>query len=54
MAEKSQRPFYPGQPVPAEFFVGRRAQLEHILKRGVGQVARGKPIAMFVQGEYVS
>jgi hypothetical protein len=49
---KGKSPFYPGQPVPAELFVGRAAQIDRILTRGAGQVAVGKPVAMFVQGEY--
>jgi len=49
---KGRSPFSPGQPVAAELFCGRGEQLERILTRGVGQVAAGKPIAMFVQGEY--
>lgn len=49
---KGRSPFYPGQPVPVEFFVGRAEQISHIMQRGVGQVAAGKPVAMFVQGEY--
>ena len=49
---KNKSPFYPGQPVPVEFFAGRAVQIERILTRGVGQVAAGKPIAMFIQGEY--
>jgi DNA-binding NtrC family response regulator len=51
-APKGRSPFYPGQPVPGELFVGRAAQIEHIMTRGVGQVAAGKPVAIFVQGEY--
>ena len=50
--DKGQSPFYPGQPVPVELFVGRQDQLDRIIKRGVGQVERGKPISIFVQGEY--
>jgi len=50
--DKGQSPFYPGQPVPVELFVGRQEQLDRIIKRGVGQVERGKPISIFVQGEY--
>jgi len=50
--EKGKSPFHPGQPVPAELFVGRREQIERILQRGASQVAAGKPIAIFVQGEY--
>ena len=49
---KGQSPFYPGQPVPVELFVGRQAQINRILQRGVGQVKAGKPVAVFVQGEY--
>lgn len=50
--QKGKSPFYPGQPVPVELFVGRRDQLERMLTRGAAQVAGGKPVAMFVQGEY--
>jgi hypothetical protein len=50
--DKGQSPFYPGQPVPVELFVGRQGQLDRIIKRGVGQVERGKPISIYVQGEY--
>jgi len=49
---KGRSPFYPDQPVPVDLFRGRREQIEHILKRGVGQVAAGKPVTMFVEGEY--
>lgn len=49
---KGKSPFYPGQPVPIELFVGRSAQIERVLTRGAGQVAEGKPTAVFIQGEY--
>jgi len=49
---KGKSPFYPGQPVPVDLFVGRREQIERIMTRGVGQVSAGKPVAVFVQGEY--
>ncbi len=49
---KGRSPFYPGQPVPVELFAGRTAQIERIMTRGVGQVSSGKPVAIFVQGEY--
>jgi hypothetical protein len=49
---KSGSPFYPGQPVPVELFAGRAEQIDRIMTRGAGQVAGGKPIAMFIQGEY--
>ncbi len=50
--QKGKSPFYPGQPVPAELFVGRARQIRHLLERGAAQVRSGKPIAAFVQGEY--
>jgi len=49
---KGNSPFHPGQPVPLDLFVGRVAELQHIMVRGAGQVTRGKPIAIFVEGEY--
>ena len=49
---KGRSPFFPDQPVPANLFVGRAAQIEHIMIRGVGQVAAGKPVYMFLEGEY--
>ena len=49
---KGKSPFYPGQPVPVNLFVGRSAQIDRIMNRGVGQVSEGKPVAMYVQGEY--
>ena len=49
---KGKSPFYPGQPVPVELFVGRAKQIDRIMNRAVAQVSAGKPIAVFVQGEY--
>ncbi|MBI4665968.1 MAG: ATP-binding protein [Nitrospinae bacterium] len=49
---KGKSPFYPDQPVPADLFVGRAEQIQRIMERGVGQVKLGKPVAMFVEGEY--
>jgi len=49
---KGKSPFYPGQPVPVDLFVGRAAQIERIITRGVEQVAAGKPVAIYIQGEY--
>jgi hypothetical protein len=49
---KGRSPFYPGQPVPVELFVGRREQINRILERGAGQVSLGKQVAIFVEGEY--
>jgi len=48
---KSKSPFYPGQPVPVELFVGRVKEIDRI-RRAMGQVAAGKPQAVFVTGEY--
>ncbi len=50
--EKGRSPFYPGQPVPRELFTGRTAEINRLITRGVGQVATGKPISIFIQGEY--
>jgi len=49
---KGKSPFYPGQPVPVELFVGREPLIERIMTRGVGQVTAGKPVAFYIQGEY--
>jgi len=51
-ATKSRSPFFPGQPVPVEFFVGRAKQADRLLRRGAQQVAAGKPTAFFVEGDY--
>lgn len=44
-------PFYPGQPVPIEFFIGRTDEIERIV-RSLKQVELGKPQAIFLTGEY--
>lgn len=49
---KNNSPFYPNHPVPSELFVGREEQINKIKQRGIGQVAAGKPITMFLEGEY--
>ena len=49
---KGKSPFYPGQPVPIELFAGRKEEIERIMTRGAAQVVQGKPISIFVQGEY--
>lgn len=51
LESKGQSPFYPGQPVPVELFVGRREEIERI-SRAASQVATGKPQAVFIQGDY--
>ena len=38
--------------MPPEFFVGRDELVQKLMRRGAGQVASGKPIAFFIQGEY--
>ncbi|RJQ56442.1 MAG: ATP-binding protein [Nitrospiraceae bacterium] len=48
---KGISPFYPGQPVPVELFVGRQKEIEKI-SRAVKQVEHGKPQALFLTGEY--
>jgi AAA ATPase domain len=50
--EKGNSPFSPNQPVSPDFFVGRSAEIDHIVERGVRQAARGKPTAMFLEGEF--
>jgi len=49
---KGRSPFFPDHPVPAELFVGRAAQIDHLMTRAVGQVAEGKPVSVFLEGEY--
>jgi len=49
---KGNSPFFPDHPVPAELFTGRAAQIDHIMTRAVGQVAAGKPVSVFLEGEY--
>lgn len=51
ISNKGRSPFYPGQPVPVRFFVGRDQELER-LRRAASQVAMGKPQAVFIEGEY--
>ncbi len=48
---KGKSPFYPGQPVPVDFFTGRFKEIERII-RTVEQVEFGKPQAVFLSGEY--
>jgi len=51
IANKGRSPFYPGRPVPIEFFIGRMAEIQRIA-RGISQVELGKPQAIFLTGEY--
>jgi len=48
---KGINPFYPGQPVPVEFFTGRMKEIQRII-RAIEQVEQGKPQAVFLTGEY--
>jgi len=50
--DRGQSPFCPGQPVPVDLFVGRAAQIDRIVVRGVRQVSAGKSYCVYVQGEY--
>lgn len=50
--DKPRNPFLPGQPATVELFVGRQAQISHLLHRGVRQTALGKPTVFFIEGEY--
>ncbi|NQT20151.1 MAG: ATP-binding protein [Planctomycetes bacterium] len=50
--DKGKTPFYPQQPVPVELFVGRASEIQRIVDRGVKQVALGKPVSIFIEGEY--
>ncbi len=49
---KGKSPFYPGHPLPPELFVGRAEQIERVMTRGAGQVTLGKPVSIFIEGEY--
>lgn len=49
---KGRSPFFPDQPVPVELFVGRASQIDHIMLQAVGQVAAGKPVTVYLEGEY--
>lgn len=48
---KDKSPFYPGQPVPIEFFIGRLQEIKRI-ERAIKQVVAGKPQSLFLTGEY--
>lgn len=48
---KGRSPFYPGQPVPIDFFTGRLTQINSI-SRSLHQTENGKPQAIFLSGEY--
>ena len=48
---KGKSPFYPGQPVPIEFFIGRIDEIGRVT-RSLSQVETGKPRAIFLTGEY--
>ncbi len=47
---KDYSPFTPGQPVPVEFFVGRRKEIEN-LRQGVSQSLSGRLHTAFLTGE---
>ncbi|MGH7151661.1 MAG: ATP-binding protein, partial [Planctomycetota bacterium] len=47
---KESSPFTPGVPVPVDFFVGRRTEIERLLQ-SVREVAGGKQRNVFLAGE---
>ena len=49
--EKSRSPFYPGQPVPIELFIGRQKEIERI-EQALVQTKQGKMQVLFISGEY--
>ena len=49
--EKGASPFYPGQPVPIEYFSGRQELIQR-MQRTINQVSHGKQQAVFISGEY--
>ncbi len=51
IANKGKSPFYPGQPVPIELFIGRKEEIARI-SRSLQQVKQGKPQAIYLTGEY--
>ncbi len=51
MVEKNRSPFFPGHPVPPDFFAGRKAEVERIL-RAIKEVEHGKQKMIFLSGEY--
>ena len=51
LALKGDSPFYPGHPVPVEYFVGREREVKR-MTRALSQVGSGKPRAVFVSGSY--
>lgn len=48
---KGRSPFYPGQPVPIDFFTGRTNEISKI-KRLLKQTELGKQQALYLSGEY--
>lgn len=50
MAAKERSPFTPGVPVPVEYFVGRTAEIETLV-RAIRQCAQGRNENIFLTGE---
>jgi len=50
MNVKLDSPFFPGNPVPTELFVGRSEQIEQLLNY-IGQIVSGKQENIFLSGE---
>jgi len=49
--DKGQSPFFPGQPVPVDLFIGRKKEIERIT-RSLNQIGYGRQKALFLIGEY--
>jgi len=47
---KERSPFSPGRPVPVEYFVGRKDEIDKLIK-GIKQTATGRNINAFITGE---
>jgi hypothetical protein len=52
MAKNNKRVFYPDQPVPPEFFVGREDEIYTLVEHGVAPALEGHPKAIFVLGDF--
>ena len=48
--EYKESPFYPGKPVPTEYFVAREQEINEIM-RIIQQSSRGRNESIFIQGE---
>ena len=51
MAKNNKVVFYPNDPVPREFFVGRKEEIYTLVEYGLSPALEGHPQAMFITGE---